>query len=117
MSVDLRNCVITHLTAPPAPTGLSYSIFNATPLDVNLANPGFVQVPACGYTLTETRDWNFVSPGPITQTNDYAIRVVSSDPAHRNTYSVSLTTSSRYDALGVSFSASVSFSILVTDPC
>ena len=59
VTIDLANCVITSLTPPPAPTGLTYAIFSANPLEIDLASPGFVQVPACGYTLTETRTWTY----------------------------------------------------------
>jgi len=59
--------MITEIIPPPAPTtGISYSIFAVADLIINLSNPGFVQTPACGYTLNESITWTIPPNSPIT---------------------------------------------------
>ena len=43
VTIDLRNCVITRIDPPTAPTSTEQLIFNTTPLDIDLSSPGFVQ--------------------------------------------------------------------------
>jgi len=66
VSIDLRVCVITRIDPPTSPTTTEQLIFALTPLDIDLSSPGFVQQPACGYTLAETFTWEIPAGAPIT---------------------------------------------------
>jgi len=92
-------------------------IFALNPLDINLSSPGFVQRPACGYTLTNTFTWEIPAGAPITQTGNYEIRVSSNNAAQRGIYDVKLINSVIYAGTGSTYSNSIPFTVTVTDPC
>ena len=117
VTIDLRVCVITGLDIPPTPTITEQLIFALTPLDINLATPGFVQRPACGYTLTNSFTWEIPAGSPITKTGNYSIRVSSNIAAQRNTYNVKLINTANYAGTGVTYSNNIPFTVTVTDPC
>ena len=117
VSIDLRVCVITDIDPPTAPTSTEQLIFATSPLNIDISSPGFVQRPACGYTLTETFTWEIPSDAPITETGDYTIQVSSNDAADRNVYTVKLIDSANYPGTGVTYSNEISFDVTVTDPC
>lgn len=117
VKIDLRVCVITNLDPAVAPTELEQLIFALTPLDNDLSTPGFLQRPACGYTLAETFTWEIPAGAPITQTGSYTIRTESEEAADRNTYTVNLINSANYAGTGVTYANNIEFVITVTDPC
>ena len=120
VTIDLRACVITNLDAPTAPTvaAATQLIFATSPLDIDLSTPtGFVQRPACGYTLANTFTWEIPTGAPITQTSDYVIRVETEDASKRGTYTVKLINSANYAGTGVTYSNESEFVVTLTDPC
>ena len=52
LTITINACVITRVEPPPAPSPVTYSIHALNDVIVDLSSPGFVQQPACGYTLT-----------------------------------------------------------------
>ena len=44
----------------------------------DLTNPGFIQTPACGYALIETRTWTIPAAAPFTTDSTNYIMAVSS---------------------------------------
>ena len=117
VTIDLRVCVITRIDPPTAPTGTEQLIFALTPLDIDLSSPGFVQQPACGYTLSETFTWEIEASAPITQIADYSIQVSSDSAAERAIYTVKLIDSANYAGTGVTYAEEIEFTVTVTDPC
>jgi hypothetical protein len=80
VTITVTDCMITDIVPPPAPTtGISYSIFALTDWTINLNTPGFVQTPACGYTLNESITWTIPVGAPITvdAVNKYLIKAHS----------------------------------------
>jgi len=116
ITVVVADCVITDLVAATAPTNKSYTIHALSNLVMDLTTPGFVQNPACGYALAETRSWTIPSGAPLTfDATKYILTASSSRNLDDNIYSVSLSESAVYS--GSTFSNSVTFSVTVTDPC
>ena len=111
--------MITDLDPPVAPivSAATQLVFATTPLDLNLSSPGFVQRPACGYSLAETFTWEIPAGAPITKTGDYIVRVETEDAAKRGEYDVKLINSANYAGTGVTYSGETPFKITVTDPC
>jgi hypothetical protein len=53
LTIVINVCVITNIDPPSAPsTPVSYTVWALSDVGVDLSSPGFVQRPACGYTLT-----------------------------------------------------------------
>ena len=88
-----------------------------TPLTFDLSSPGFVQQPACGYTLAETFTWEIESGAPVTSTGDYTAVAESNTASDRGDYTITLIDSANYAGTGVTYSASVSWTVTITDPC
>ena len=78
VTVIVNVCLITHIDPPSQLTDLGsgtvyspidltvnidYSIHALNDITLDLSNPGFVQQPACGYTLQEVMAWSF-NPNP-----------------------------------------------------
>ena len=78
-------------------------------------------MPACGYYLVETFTWTIPDGAPITENTDggssYVIDVSSTTPSHDATYSVTLSLSALYATLVTTYTESITFDIVVTDPC
>lgn len=113
-------CVITHLTNTNLPTNTAYTIFDPTPLLVDVSTPGFNQVPNCGYYLFKTFTWDIPSGAPaITAISDnsYGISVKSTDANHAGTPTVTLNISALHGATLVTYTNSVTFTVTLTDPC
>lgn len=76
LTISIDVCVITHLTPTNLPQNTAYTIFNPTPLAIDVSTPGFNQVPACGYYLFKTFTWDIPAGAKAITTNDsnsYAI--------------------------------------------
>lgn len=87
VTVIVANCVITDLVAPQAPVNKSYTIHALSSLVMDLTSPGFVQNPACGYTLGETRTWTIPSGAPLTfDSTKYILTAASSRNLDDNIY-------------------------------
>jgi hypothetical protein len=91
-------CQVTSWSNPAAPSAangftLTSAVF-ATPLLINVATLGYVQIPACGYAFTSTYSWNglpsFVSEAP---TGSGTIIMSSSNLSDVNNYPVYFTNS------------------------
>jgi len=106
----------------PDLSGLTQLVYATTDLVINIGTPGFVQTPACGYGLINTFTWDIPAGAPITQDtaqpkNWYKLTVSTRDPLKDASYAVSLNVSSYYGGLDVTFTKTVTFNIVVTDPC
>ena len=121
VKVVLDVCVITSLAKPSAPQTTTYKIFDKPALTIDLSNPGFQQVPACGYYLVETFTWTIPQGAPITQNNSgnskYKIDTLSTDPTKHGTYTVKLALSALYATLVATFTQEIEFVVTVNDPC
>lgn len=119
LTIVINVCVITAVDLPTNPGTKTYLIHSLTDIDLDLASPGFVQRPACGYSLTEVITWSFnPTPAlPTTQTGGqpYKLKIKSSTNAHAATYVAKLTNNVTYASQ--SFQPFLTFSIVVTDPC
>jgi hypothetical protein len=74
VTVTVSDCVITHVDPPTDPGAQAYTVHALSDLNLDLSaaagNLGFVQKPACAYTLTEILAWSFnPSPAPPITTN------------------------------------------------
>ena len=103
VSLTISDCVITHIDVPTDPSAsgaVTYTIHALNNLNLDLSSPGFVQQPACGYSLTEVMAWSFnPSPAnPITTNNasPYTLLISSTDNGDANTYTSTLTNSISY---------------------
>ena len=121
VNIILDYCVITHLDPPTDPTDLNYSIFATSDLSHDLSDPGFQQVPACGYYLVETFTWTIPDGAPITENtsggSSYKIDTSSTTPEDDGSYTVTLSLSALYATLVATYTQDISFTIVVTDPC
>jgi hypothetical protein len=122
VTVIINDCVITHIDIPDDPSAsgaITYTIHALNNLNLDLSSPGFVQQPACDYTLTQIMAWSFnPSPAnPITTDSGapYTLLVSSAVNSDADVYTATLTNSVSYQ--GQSFMPSISFDITVIDPC
>ena len=119
LTIVVDVCVITHIDIPTDPSPVEYTIHALADTTVDLSSPGFVQQPACGYSLTEVMAWSFnPSPAnPITtdNANPYTLLISSAVNSDADVYSATLTNSVSYQ--GQSFLPAISFDITVIDPC
>ena len=117
VTISVGWCVITSISSPSQPSAgdASYIVFD-TAKTITLT-PQFEQVPACGYTLVEDIQWTIPGTAPITVTGDpYVLSVSSTDGLnHHATNPVIVQNNVEYD--GSTWSPSVSFDIVITDPC
>ena len=117
VTISVGWCVITGVSAPsqPSASDAAYTVF-ATAKTITLT-PQFEQVPACGYTLVEDIQWTIPSTSPITVTADkYVLSVESTDGLnHHATNTVIVQNNVEYE--GSTWSPSVTFDIVITDPC
>jgi len=93
VTVTVTDCMITSIIPPPAPvSGTSYSIHALSNLIINLDTPGFLQTPACGYTLNENISWSIPTGAPITMdaANRYKVTVSSTDNMKDSIYTVTI---------------------------
>lgn len=79
-------------------------------------------MPACGYYLVETINWTIPAGAPITQetdggTNMYKLVVSSTDPDKHATYELTIDNSALYATLQTTYTSSLTFEFVVTDPC
>ena len=100
VTITIGVCVITHIDIPDDPSPVSYTIHALSNLELDLSSPGFVQQPACGYTLTEVIAWttNPTPAAPISTVggNAYGLLVASSNNGDAGVYTVTLTNSAAY---------------------
>ena len=128
LTLIVNDCVITHIDPPNSwvknsatetPADFEYIIHSLTDISIDLSSPGYVQQPACGYTLTEVMAWSFnPSPAnPITTSSSspYTMTISSATNSDAEVYVATLTNSVSYQ--GQSFMPSISFTVTVTDPC
>ena len=110
-------CIITGISTPTLPTTAqaSYIIFSGT--KTLTLTPAFLQVPACGYAVTETITWTIPTAAPITVTSDkYVLSMVSTNGlAHHAVNKVIMKNKVQYDAQ--IWEPSIEFDINITDPC
>lgn len=97
-------------------------MFATTSLVINNDTPGFVQTPACGYGLINTFTWTIPAGAPITEDtaspkNPYKLTVTTTDPKKDASYPVSLKVSAFYGGLSATFEKTLTYNIVVTDPC
>ena len=96
LTIVIDVCVITRVDPPPAPSSpVTYTIHALNDVIVDLSSPGFVQQPACGYTLTEKFTWSY-SPTPAvpmitTTASPYVLTIKSKTNSHANVYTATLT--------------------------
>ena len=115
--------MLTDIIPPPAPTtGINYSIFALSDLIINLSSPGFVQTPACGYTLTESITWTLPNFSPIVvdTSNKYKITVRSTRNLDDKVYPLIIRNTVSYlNSAGQTqnWTPQQSFSVTITDPC
>ena len=122
--ITVKICVITGMVDPTVPVlaNRSVLVYATTPLVIDISSPGFVQTPACGYGLINTFSWTIPAGAPITQDtanpkNWYKLTVTTRDPKKDASYAVSLNVSSYYGGLDATYTKTVTFNIVVTDPC
>jgi GTP:adenosylcobinamide-phosphate guanylyltransferase len=119
VTVVINVCVITNIDPPNNPGAQAYKVHALNPININMASPGFVQRPACGYTLTEVFAWSFnPNPAPPLQTTNgqpYKLTISSTTNSHAAVYQATLTNSVTYQSQ--SFLPTVAFQVTVTDPC
>ena len=103
VTLDVGVCVITHIDIPSDPTDptpIEYTIHALNDINIDLSSPGFVQQPACGYTLTEIMAWSFnPNPAPPITTdaaNPYTLLLSSSVNSDANVYQATLTNAVSY---------------------
>jgi hypothetical protein len=106
----------------PSLVNRSVLVYATNPLVIDISSPGFVQTPACGYGLINTFTWTIPTGAPITQDtstpkNWYKLTTTTTDPKKDATYTVSLNVSAYYGGLDQTFTKTVTFTIVVTDPC
>ena len=86
---------------------------------MDLISPGFVQRPACGYTLNEVIGWSFnPSPSPPIQTDiskPYELLISSTTNTDAAVYTAKLKNAVTYNSQ--SWLPEIEFTITVIDPC
>lgn len=103
VTLIVNDCVLTHIDIPDDPsdpTAVTYTIHALNNLNLDLSSPGFVQQPACGYSLTEIMAWSF-NPNPANPitTNSgspYTLLVSSAVNSDAAVYTATLTNSVSY---------------------
>jgi hypothetical protein len=119
-------CEVTSFTAAPSPSTFTYNVFTSRTI-IPLTSVVYTQVPACGYTFTNTfghtisagTDASIIFAGT---TVTPSFEVYSTTPAHEASYTVTLTNAITIDAnqgqTTVAVSApSVTQTISVVNPC
>ena len=118
-------CEITDIDPPTGPVDWWHWIHNGQ-ATIDISSPGFVQRPACGYTLIENFEWHIATDAPIVPLNDainlsspdvYTLIIESTDAADRLLYTVTLDLTAEYYTTGQQYFNSVTFTIDVIDPC
>jgi hypothetical protein len=125
ITIQISVCEITDLDPPTAPSGWWHYVFNGAGT-IDMSGTGFVQRPACGYTLIEDFTWTIPAGAPMAPLNNpttltspdvYSLVVESTTPGDRRLYTVALACTATYYTTGVQYSSSVSFELEVKDPC
>lgn len=119
LTVIINVCVITNIDPPTNPGAQTYKIHALNDIDIDMSSPGFVQRPACGYTLTEVFAWSF-NPNPAPplttiQGQPYKLKIKSTTNSDAAVYLATLTNSVSYQSQ--SFLPKVAFDVTVIDPC